>query len=280
VIFPPLFGHQYSHCWVDFSLVQDAYMLNKGITYSENSRRATLAQQAYCIANPGGFVGYSDSLWGLTACDAPTGYAAHGAPPPQNDDGTIAPTAAAGSIVFAPEIVIPTLHNMYDTYGANLWSTYGFKDAFNLTANWWDTDYIGIDEGPIILMIENYLTGSVWSRFMQNVDVQRGLERAGFLPATDAFAGDIGTARFTLSQSFPNPVRLAATIPFRLGAAGHVSLVLYDVAGRKVRDLLEAPRQVGSYSLPFDSAGIPNGVYYIRMEVNGETRTRSCVIAR
>src|SRR5206468_9642160 len=133
-------------------------MRNRGITYFENSRRATVAQRAYCIANPGGHVGYSDSLWGITASDTPTGYRARGAPPAQNDDGTITPTAPISSIPFAPEVVIPVIGNMWSNYRAQLWTQYGFRDAFILDVNWWDTDIIGIDQGPMIIMIENYRT--------------------------------------------------------------------------------------------------------------------------
>ena len=281
VIFPPLFGHQYSHCWIDFHNIRDAYMQNRGITYFENSRRATLAQQAYCIANPLGRVGYGANVWGITASDAPTGYSARGAPPPQNDDGTIAPTAVAGSIPFAPEIVVPTLHHFYDTYGAQLFSTYGFRDAFNLGANWWDTDYIGIDQGPIIIMIENYRTNRVWNRFMQNADVQRGLQRAGFVVATDlAAGGGAGEPRFTLSQNRPNPVRADALVPFRLDAAGHVSMALYDVAGRRVRHILDGVYAPGGHTVPLDATGLPNGTYYIRLEVNGERQAKACLIIR
>jgi hypothetical protein len=85
--FPPLFGHQYSHCWIDFRTIQDTYTRNKGITYWENSRRATLAQRNYCIANPGGWVGYGEDLWGITASDDPDGYVAHGAPRPRARTG-------------------------------------------------------------------------------------------------------------------------------------------------------------------------------------------------
>ena len=280
VTFPPLFGHQYSHCWIDFYNIQDDYMQNRGITYFENSRRATLAQQAYCIANPSGRVGYGANVWGITASDAPTGYAAHGAPPAQNDDGTIAPTAVAGSIPFAPEIVVPTLHHLYDTYGAQLFSTYGFRDAFNLTFNWWDTDYIGIDQGPIIIMIENYRTNRVWNRFMQNPDVRLGLQRAGFDVATDLAFGSTGGPRFTLSQNRPNPVRRAASVPFRLGAPGQVSLALFDVAGRRVRQLLDGFYTPGAHAVPLDTSGLPNGTYYIRMEVNGERQAKACIVIR
>jgi hypothetical protein len=182
VPFPPLFAHQYSHCWIDFRHITDAYMNSHDTTYFENSRRATLAQRNYCIANPGGQVGYSSTIWGLTACDDPTSYRAHGAPPPQTDNGTIAPTAPGGSMAFAPEVCLPALQAMYTRFRANIWTPYGFKDAFNLGAQWYATDELGIDEGPIVIMIENYRTQRPWHLFMQNEEVQRGLQRAGFIP--------------------------------------------------------------------------------------------------
>jgi len=279
VVFPPLFGHQYSHCWIDFFNIRDAYMQARGITYFENSRRATLAAREYCIANPGHFVGYGPNLWGLTASDDPiSGYAAHGAPPPQNDNGTITPTAAASSIAFAPEVVVPALHHMYDTYGAQLWSTYGFKDAFNLTRNWWDTDYLGIDEGPIILMIENYRNRGVWRRFLSNADIQLGLQRAGFGVATDVEPAAI--ADVTLFQNVPNPVRGWTRIPFSLSAAGHVSLVLYDVSGRRVRELTDGPWAAGRHEVPLNAQGLASGVYYYRLELNGKQVQRRCAVIR
>lgn len=187
VEFPPLFGHQYSHCWIDFRHVADAYMNARVSNYFENTRRAAHAQRAYCIANPGGFVGYGSNVWGITACDGPgfggyAGYNARGAPPAMNDDGTIAPTAVAGCLPFAPEICLPTLRHFYDQYRTNLWTGYGFRDAFNLTANWWDPDVIGIDQGAMLLMIENYRTQNVWRRVMQAPEIRRGLQAAGFVP--------------------------------------------------------------------------------------------------
>lgn len=186
VHFPPLFGHQYSHCWVDFRHIGDAYINAKGITYFENSRRATLAQREYCIANPGQFAGYSSNVWGLTACDGPGSagffaYIARGAPPAENDDGTIAPTAAGGSLSFTPEYSLPSLRYFYDQYRTNIWTGYGFRDAFNLQANWWGPDVLGIDQGPIVLMAENYRSQRVWKLFMQNAEIQRGLKAAGFV---------------------------------------------------------------------------------------------------
>jgi hypothetical protein len=280
IIFPPLFGHQYSHCWIDFRTIQDAFMRVKGITYFENSRRATLAQRAYSVANPFGWVGYSDSLWGITASDIKNGYSARGAPPAQNDDGTITPTAPAGSIAFAPDEVIPVLRNMYNNYPL-LWGPYGFRDAFNLSLNpvWYDTDYLGIDEGPIVLMIENYLSGSIWSRFKLNADVQRGLERAGFVDVA-AVEPPPAPSRELMAWSEPNPFGGSTTIRFGLPTAGPVRLAVFDLAGRCVASLLDETRPAGEHTVTWQAAGAPSGVYFVRLESGGRVVTKRCVRLR
>jgi hypothetical protein len=203
VSFGPLFGHQYSHCWVDFRSVQDHYMREKGIDYYENSRRATYAQRAYARANPRNYRGYSELLWGFTACDGPKDtafqvdgqmrefgtYQARGVSVDWvNDDGTIAPTAPGGSVAFAPEICVPALRAMRSRCGEKLWGRYGFTDAFNATfvaagadpAGWVAKDYLAIDQGPIAIMIENLRTGLIWNTMRRNPSVIRGLRRAGF----------------------------------------------------------------------------------------------------
>jgi hypothetical protein len=210
VNFAPLFGHQYSHIWIDFRGIQDAYMRGRAIDYFENSRRATLSQRAYAVHNPGGWRGYGAELWGLTAVDGPKDttvavggrerrfftYRARGAAANEVvDDGTLAPTAVGGSVPFAPEIAIPTLKHMRRTYGLDLFAQYGFIDSFNPTyefagrvqhgrvvpgRGWFDTDYLGIDQGPILLMIENYRTGLLWELMKTNPYFVRGLCRAGF----------------------------------------------------------------------------------------------------
>jgi hypothetical protein len=182
VIFPPLFGHEYSHCWIDFRHVGDLYMNAANSTYFENSHRAALAQQAYCIADPGGWAGYNDLIWGLTASDDPYGYSAHGAPPAENDNGTIAFTASGGAMAFAPEISLPALKNFYINGKKKFWTQYGFIDAFNLSAAWYDNAELGIDQGPIVIMTENYRNQNVWRLFMQNPEIQTGLQLAGFVP--------------------------------------------------------------------------------------------------
>ncbi|MBO0936160.1 Tat pathway signal protein [Fibrella sp. HMF5335] len=204
VNFDPLFGHQYSHCWIDFRGVQDAYMRDKRLDYHENSRLATYANRAYCVANRAGWTDYGPTIWGLTACDGPAdtlangrqffSYRARGAASTGIvDDGTIAPTAAGGSLPFAPEICVPALRAMKSRYGAKLYGPYGFRDAFNPTyrypsrfangstaSGWFDVDYLGIDQGPILLMTENLRTGFVWNLMKKSPHIRRGLTRAGF----------------------------------------------------------------------------------------------------
>ena len=210
IAFAPLFGHQYSHIFIDFRGIRDAVMRKEGFDYFENSRRATHANRAYCIRNPMGWDGYSDRIWGLTACDGPGdfsfpydhrtrvfhGYAARGpiGEPDGLDDGTIAPTAALGSLPFAPEIVIPTAKSMREWPG--LFDRHGFHDSFNPSftydgarmqtgtvnarTGWVAKDYLGIDQGPILLQAANYRDDFVW-RYMRKVPaIRRGLRRAGF----------------------------------------------------------------------------------------------------
>jgi hypothetical protein len=281
LVFPPLFGHQYSHCWVDFRGRRDAYMTLRGIDYHENSRRATLAAQAYCIDNPYGWTGYAADLWGLTASDDPDGYLAHGAPPAQNDNGTITPTAAASSIAFAPEIVIPTLHNMYETWGDLLWGRYGFYDAFNLERFWVSTDFLGIDQGPIIIMIENYLNGSVWERMKRNPDLARGLEAAGFSSVSATPDQEGAAVRIVeLGQNVPNPFRGATTIAYRVARPGPVTLKVYDLRGRCVRTVEDRAETTNLQQMTLDASSLPSGVYSYSLESSGHKQWRRCIIVK
>jgi len=281
VIFPPLFGHQYSHCWIDFRDIQDDYMRQRSIDYFENSRRATLAARAYCIANPRRWTGYDENVWGITACDGPNGYAARGAPPAQNDDGTIAPTAAGGSMPFTPAESIAALRYMYDTYRNQIWTKYGFRDAFNLTANWWGPDVIGIDEGPIVMMIENYRTQSVWKRFMQNPDIQRGLQAAGFTAITGVEEVTVvGPAQFTLSQNYPNPFNPTTTIRFTLPQREYVTLKVYDAIGREVATLVNKELSEGEHVVSFNGQDLISGLYFFSLNAGEFKQMRKAVILK
>ncbi|MCB8994654.1 MAG: Tat pathway signal protein [Bacteroidales bacterium] len=198
--FSPLFGHQYTQMFIDFRGIQDSFMREKGIDYFENSRRATLSNRQYCIDNPRGFDDYGENVWGLSACDGPSNifvsdtqkyksYWARGASALEiADDGTITPTAAGGSIPFAPEECLSALYYMRNQYKDKLYQEYGFKDAFNLgfsnpgseTKGWFDKDYLGIDQGPILIQLENYQSGLIWNIMKKNKYIIEGLKRAGF----------------------------------------------------------------------------------------------------
>lgn len=197
----PLFIHQLSHIWVDFRGIQDPFMRAKGITYFENSRRATYAQQAYATRNPRKFVGYGRYGWGITASDGPGpatrkingvtrrffDYVARGIPNGP-DDGTLAPWAVLASLPFAPEIVLPSIKYFDDTY-PEMTSRYGFKCSYNPTFSgtaqkgkkgWISQGYYGLDQGPIVMMIENYRSGFLWRLMRDCPEIRRGLRRAGF----------------------------------------------------------------------------------------------------
>lgn len=195
----PLFVHQLSHAWVDFRGIQDSYMRERGIDYFENSRRATYAQRGYAIRNPRGFRGYDENVWGITASDGPgparlcvdererrfLDYRAR-AIPWGPDDGTIAPWAAIASLPFAPEIVSPAIECFHQRH-PEMESVYGFKCSFNPTYDasgdgrgWISKGYYGLDQGPIVLMIENHLTGWFWDLMKRCGPMVEGLRRAGF----------------------------------------------------------------------------------------------------
>ncbi len=198
----PLFTHQLSHVWVDFRGIQDAAMREKGIDYFENSRRATYVQQRYAIENPNGFASYGEHCWGITASEGPGpatlvlegaerkffDYVGRGVPHGP-DDGTLAPWAVVGSLPFAPEIVLPAINYCIHQAKLKEANAYGFKASFNPThpgdpgnpqGYWVSPWHFGLNEGPIVLMIENYRSGMIW-RLMRGCSyIQAGLRRAGF----------------------------------------------------------------------------------------------------
>ncbi len=196
----PLFIHQLSHMWIDFRGIQDEFMREKGIDYFENSRRATYAQQQYAIRNPLDYKGYNEHCWGITASDGPGpiclkidgiercffDYTARGIPYGP-DDGTIAPWAAVASLPFAPEIVLPALQHFNDLY-PEMTSKYGFKCSFNPTfesgnekeRSWISKGYYALDQGPIVMMIENHRTGFLWEVIKKCPFIVAGLRKAGF----------------------------------------------------------------------------------------------------
>ncbi len=197
----PLFVHQLSHVWIDFRGIQDAFMREKRSDYFENSRRATAVQQQYALRNPMWFTGYGEHCWGLTAGLGPGftkqraeggierqfyGYVARGVPFGP-DDGTLAPWAVVASLPFAPEIVLPALRHVRDAYPEAL-SENGLLTSFNPTFDpgdggrrgWRAPEHYGLDQGPVVLMIENYRSGFLWRLMRECPAIVTGLRRAGF----------------------------------------------------------------------------------------------------
>jgi hypothetical protein len=168
----PLFFAHYSFLGLDPRNLSDAYA-----HYFEQNRSHTLINRAYCVNNPGNYVGYSEQSWGLTASDNNEGYSAHS---PNNDLGVITPTAALSSMPYTPEESIEVMNFLYYQLGDRMWGPYGFYDAYNPTAGWYADSYLAIDQGPIICMIENYRTGLLWNLFMSAPEVQNGLQKLGF----------------------------------------------------------------------------------------------------
>src|SRR5258707_8179239 len=173
--FAPLFVHQYSQAWFDFRGKRDKYA-----DYFQNSATATEVHRRFCVELGKSFPDYSDDLWGISASDSEKGYVIWGGPPTMGPiDGTVVPSASAGSLPFLPQPVMRVLKNIKDHY-PRAWSKYGFVNAFNPLRNWYDSDVVGIDTGITMLMAENVRTGFVWNTFMKNQEAGRGMQRAGF----------------------------------------------------------------------------------------------------
>ncbi|MBK0383306.1 DUF3131 domain-containing protein [Pedobacter sp. SD-b] len=168
----PLFYEHYSMMALNPNGLTDAYA-----NYETQAKAHSMINYNYCVANPKNFVGYSADSWGLTASDVKGGYTASS---PTNDNGYIAPTAAVSSIPYTPEESLKAIRFFYYKLGDKMWGDYGFKDAYSLTDPWFAQSYIAIDQGPQIVMIENYRTGLIWDLFMSCPEVKAGLTKLGF----------------------------------------------------------------------------------------------------
>ncbi|MEO7998118.1 MAG: glucoamylase family protein, partial [Gemmatimonadaceae bacterium] len=196
----PLFIHQLSHVWIDFRGIRDAFMREHDLDYFENSRRATVVQQQYAVRNPQRWAGYGADCWGITACNGPGdivlrlgdvareffGYLARGVPDGP-DDGTVAPWGVIASLPFAPEIVLPTMTQLWRRRNdASL--RYGLRTTYNPSFpsrdgspdGWVSPYHCGLNQGPIVLMIENYRSGLIWNLLRANSHIVAGLRAAGF----------------------------------------------------------------------------------------------------
>lgn len=168
----PLFFSHYSFLGLDPHGLKDKYA-----DYWMQTKHHTLINRQYCIENPKKFKGYGENCWGLTASDNHLGYGAHS---PTEDLGVISPTGALSSFPYTPEYSMKALRHFYEDHGDKIWTKFGFADAFNETENWYADSHLAVDQGPIIVMIENYRSGLLWKLFMKNNEIQNGLRKLGF----------------------------------------------------------------------------------------------------
>ncbi len=257
----PLFFAHYSYLGFDPRHKKDQYC-----NYFNRNRNHARIHQAYSIANPENHDGYSEECWGLTASDNPWGYQAHD-PYPSNDNGTIAPTAALASMPYTPQESMAALRHFYRNLGENLWGDFGFYDAFNLDQNWFANSYLAIDQGPIVVMIENHRSGLFWKKFMQNIEIQPALDAIGFVSDSTSETNNLENLGFDCTL-FPNPVAANTSIQVEISllAPQSLSIQMYNAQG-----LLIQSKTIGrAFSPTIISTSIevntcPNGVYFLKI---------------
>ncbi len=253
----PLFFAHYSYLGFDPRNKRDDYT-----NYFVRNAHHTLINRAWCIDNPLEHPGYGENSWGLTASDNPFGYLAH-EPTIGRDNGTITPTAAIGSIPYTPELSIAALKHFYREHEEKLWGPMGFYDAFNVRENWYADSYLAIDQGPIILMIENYRSGLLWDLFMSNPEIGPALNSIGFVEDTSTWITSIDKGDLVPWAIFPNPVlgqRFYVEGP-SMGAE-RLSCTLYSVDGRAVHfssfTFADGKQEIQLPKLPY-------GTYYLQI---------------
>lgn len=270
----PLFWTHYSFLGFDPRGKKDWYT-----NYFNHNKNQTLVNRAYCINNPKKFEGYNENSWGLTASNSIPGvnYLAH--EPGSNDNGTIAPTAAISSMPYTPNESIAALKYFYRTYGAQLWGDFGFKDAFNISKQWFNDDYLAIDQGPIICMIENYRTQLLWNNFMSSPEIQPLLDFSSgkglFFPDQTNFREEEFPTEFKLFDSYPNPFNPSTTIKFSIPEESKVSLEVFNILGQSLSMLYNDIKNVGSYVINWNAGRFTSGVYIIRMKAIAVNSNRS-----
>uniref|UniRef100_A0A832MLJ8 Glycoamylase-like domain-containing protein n=1 Tax=Eiseniibacteriota bacterium TaxID=2212470 RepID=A0A832MLJ8_UNCEI len=277
----PLFFAHYSFVGLDPRFKRDAWA-----NYYTHNRNHALVHVAYAVANPLGRAGYGASAWGLTASDDPAGYGVHA--PYNNDNGTLAPTAALASMPYAPHEALAAARHFYDAYGAALWSWHGFRDAFNPGAAWTAPGWIAIDQGPILLMIENHRSGLLWNRFMSNPEIAPALAAVGFVAdsssTVDAPAGAPAPAALALAAG-PNPSSGPVTFALALPGAEAVAVEVFDLAGRRVAVPWRGALGAGRHAIRWDGrcergALLPPGVYLARARTASDAVTARIVRVR
>jgi len=293
-----LFTYFFAQCWFPFeSFGPDSL----GTDWFENSRRAALANRRFCIDQSAAYRTYGSDSWGLTSCFGPGGYnggksASYGAKPLSdpsaglpNHDGTVAPYGAGSSIVFFPgkpseNFSVQALKHYYTGF-PRLWGLYGLKDSYNLGTSadslddWYADDYVGIDSGPMLLMIENFRSGLVWRTMMKNASVRDAVRRI-FKAYESGEDPGLTPSGFRLMQNYPNPFNEETCIPYQLERSGEVRISLHDRSGGFVAVLERGMREGGEHEVSFNGRGLSSGVYLVRMSFGSAVATEKIVLLK
>ena len=269
----PLFFTHYSFLGFDPQNKSDQFC-----NYFENNRNISLIHREYCIDNPLSHTGYDSLVWGLTASDEPGGYSAHA--PHTNDNGTITPTAAISAMPYTPEESIATLKHFYFELGPQLWGEFGFKDAFHLGQDWFAQSFIAIDQGPMIIMIENYRTALCWNMFMSNPEIPTMLNAIGWSVGIEDQSDPIATY-YELSQNYPNPFNSETIIEFRIGKSASISLEVYNVLGQMVQSIYKDRKlKAGKHKTRVYTENLPSGIYFYRLVSDNFEASKKMLLIR
>ncbi|GAB4425923.1 MAG: hypothetical protein OHK0039_43760 [Bacteroidia bacterium] len=266
----PLFFAHYSYLGFDPRYVGDAYT-----NYFTHNYYHTLVNRQWCIENTGGYEGYGPDCWGLTASDDPlVGYLAH-EPVANRDNGTIAPTAALSSMPYTPELSVRVLKHFYRNLGRRLWGPMGFYDAFNLEEDWYARSYLAIDQGPIVVMIENHRSALLWEQFMSSPEIGPALAAAGFVADTTNVRID-ATAQALRLQVYPQPARDEVWVRWEQDQPSEAHLACYDEQGRRLF-VQTLPPAAGERVARLDLRAYAAGVYLLHVEAGGRRTWRRIV---
>ena len=266
----PLFFAHYSFLGFDPRNKKDNFT-----NYFNLNRNHTLINRAYCIDNPLNHTGYGIDCWGLTASDDPDGYSVH-EPTSSRDNGTITPTAALSSMPYTPDESIGAMKHFYRQLGQKLWGTYGFYDAFNQRENWWASSYLAIDQGPIIVMMENYQSQLLWNNFMANPEISPALESIGFIPDPNDIPENTNVGDF---QLYPNPAsHETVNVTLHLKLSGIVKIRLSDLTGRIINDFIHNVTSPGPVSIPLETASLKPGLYIVSISTGNRASSSRMLI--
>ncbi len=265
----PLFFSHYSYLGFDPRNKKDQYC-----NYFTRNQAHTYINQAYCIENPKKFTNYSADCWGLTASDTYNGYTAH---EPNNDNGTISPTAALSSMPYSPKESLAALKYFYRTYDKKIFGELGFYDAFNVTKNWYATSYLAIDQGPIIAMIENYRSGLLWKKFMKNPEIDPALKELGFVK--DAVNANESTDNLYDINIFPNPISgNLLTLKMNFFEKTNLSVTVVDFSGKEIKKVVQNQIITNeNWQTTFDASDFPKSILFLKININDKILYKTIV---